>query len=132
MYLFITLSPGYAQTTDFIPGKMNNRIELALKEIQQADTNELSNLLIGIATEWATAGYLYQANKLLENAWSYQLANSKDYYYSFQSFQVLWKISGREPKNIPFELGTVEQIEQYNWEYLFFPRQVVADVSGKV
>jgi len=111
---------------------MNNRIELALKEIQQADTNELSNLLIGIATEWATAGYLDQANKLLENAWSYQLANSKDYYYSFQSFQVLWKISGREPKNIPFELGTVEQIEQYNWEDLFFPRQVVADVSGKV
>jgi len=33
----------------------------------------------------------------------------------------LWKISGKEPKNIPFELGTVEQIEQYNWEELFFP-----------
>jgi hypothetical protein len=121
--LFLALSPGYTQIPDFIPGKMSNRIELTLKQIQQADTNELSGLLIGTATEWATAGYLDQANKLLENAWSYQLANSKDHYYSLQSFQVLWKISGKEPKNIPFELGSVEQIEQYNWDKLFFPGQ---------
>jgi len=68
LYLFIALPPGYTQTPGFIPGKMSNRTELALKEIQQADTNELSSLLIGTATEWATAGYLDQANKLLENA----------------------------------------------------------------
>jgi hypothetical protein len=122
-YLLLTLIVKYSngQVANIQTNKINFSIETYIKEIQIADSSELGYLIIERANEWAAAGFIEEANKLLESVWKYHLVNPKETQFVLRNFKILWELSGKRPQNIREEIGTVEEIEQNNWDGLFSP-----------
>ena len=76
------------------------------------------------AVEWAIAGFVEEANRLLEQLWQFNFTHSRNLWLTDQGFQILWQISKKQPANIPFqtiEVSHIPEIEKDNWSTNFFP-----------
>jgi SMI1 / KNR4 family (SUKH-1) len=105
-----------------------------LRSIQSGDSDMVEFTVYDIATVWAAAGFIQQANRLLTRLWSYHIKDPNDFRYFNDGFRILWALSGKQPDHIPFPVKPVDEIVQDNWDGLFnrFPgiSPVVPDSIG--
>lgn len=98
-----------------------NDIGRLLKEIQSQDIESVYCHIYEKAIEWVTAGFVQEANNLLEHLWSLKLPHSRECWLSDQGLQIVWELQNKQPAMIPFQFVTVTEIEKENWERLFSP-----------
>jgi hypothetical protein len=98
-------------------------MEVCLLRIKSRPLDEIGYEVYDIASTWAAAGFIQQANALLSRFWSYRIVNPNDFKYANDGFRVLWVLSGHQPDSIPFERRNVDEIVQENWDGLFYPGQ---------
>lgn len=94
-------------------------LEEQLNDIQSGDTNDVASTVYDIATTWAAAGFIDQANQLLSRFWGYKTKDPDDFTHTNDGFSVLWALSGKKPGYIPFDQNAVNDIVQANWDDLF-------------
>src|SRR5436190_17677697 len=98
--LIVTSNNNFDRTNTII---MKRGIGSLLKEIQSEQAIETIYIRISEkAGEWMVAGFIEEANKLLEGLWSYHIPHSADLWLSDEGFQVIWSVSGIQPPTIPF------------------------------
>jgi hypothetical protein len=91
------------------------------RTIQSGSLEYLGYSIYDIATGWALAGYIDQADSLLAKFWNYKTIDPYTFHNLNDGFCVLWALSGKHPANIPFSPTPVSQIVQDNWDGLFYP-----------
>ena len=92
-----------------------------LKEILSDDIEWVYVHISNKAIEWAIAGFIDEANNLLEQLWKFKIPHSGHLWLPDEGLQVLWTVSNKKPSNIPFEFKDINQIEQENWSRVFYP-----------
>ncbi|HVX49401.1 MAG TPA: SMI1/KNR4 family protein [Chitinophagaceae bacterium] len=90
-----------------------------LKEIQSSEIETVYIHVTNKAVEWAVAGFIDTANRLLEKLWSFGTPHSGHLWVPDQGFIVMWRLSGKKPANVPFEEHDITQIEKINYDGLF-------------
>jgi hypothetical protein len=90
-----------------------------LQRIQAGPYDELQDAVYNMANIWATAGFIGQASRLLNDFWHYKTVAPGELHYHHEGFMLLWALSGVHPDSIPFPLETVDDIVQKNWDNLF-------------
>lgn len=91
--------------------------KLALKFIRNESDAGMYCVVTNEALFLATAGYLEDANRILETLWSFKWPHSEDCWMPDQSLTVLWATAGKYPENIPFEIKSLDAIEISHREY---------------
>ncbi|QHT68343.1 hypothetical protein GXP67_17695 [Rhodocytophaga rosea] len=86
-------------------------IKKLLNEILSDDLENVYMHITTKAAEWAAAGFVEEANNLLEQLWSFNIPHSKHVWLQDEALQVIWELSGKQPKNIPFTFKDVSEIE---------------------
>jgi hypothetical protein len=94
-------------------------MESQLRRLQCDDAEGVGYTIYDIATTWAAAGFIDQANLLLTEFWDYKIRDPDDFKYANDGLRVLWALSGKQPAAVPFKLKPIDKIVQYNWDYLF-------------
>jgi hypothetical protein len=113
---------------------MKKNISALLKEIKSEEIETVYIATSHKAVEWAVAGFMQEANRLLETLWSYGTPHSGHLWVPDQGLMVMWEVSGIYPSNIPFPLNDTASIEAGNFTGLFTPSwakqftQTIADV----
>jgi hypothetical protein len=92
-----------------------------LKEILSDDIEWVYVHISNKAIEWAIAGFIDEANNLLEQLWKFKIPHSGHLWLPDEGLQVLWMVSNKKPANIPFEFKDINLIEQENWSRVFYP-----------
>ena len=95
-----------------------------LKQIVSDDIEWVYIHITEKAVEWAIAGFIDQANHLLERLWKFNIPHSGNLWLTDQGFQVLWQVSKKQPAGIPFQFvdtSKIPEIEEDNWVSNFFP-----------
>jgi hypothetical protein len=92
-----------------------------LKEIQSIELEWVYIHISNKAVEWAVAGFIAEANKLLESLWSHGLPHSGHLWIPDEGLQIIWEVSGIRPANPPFPFKDISKIENENWQRLFTP-----------
>ena len=85
-----------------------------LKTIQSEDTERVYISIYEKAIKWAIAGFMAEANNLLENLWSYKLPHARDLWVPDEGLQVMWEVTKTKPSNIPFTFNDITAIENEN------------------
>ena len=101
------------------PHTWQTTMESQLRRIQCDDTDGVGYAIYNIATTWAAAGFIEQADRLLTKFWDYKIKDPDDFKYANDGLRVLWALSGKQPASVPFKLKPIDKIVQYNWDYLF-------------
>lgn len=89
----------------------------ALKKIQSAEDNWMYQDVTLAALHMATAGYLEEANELLECLWKHKWPHTEDVWLPDQSFEVLWYADGNRPVSAPFASKPIDIIELAHRKY---------------
>jgi SMI1 / KNR4 family (SUKH-1) len=92
-----------------------------LKEILSDDIEWVYVHITDKAIEWAVAGFIGEANKLLEQLWKFNIPHSEHLWIPDEGLQIMWQISNKLPNNIPFQFKEVSEIETENWSRNFYP-----------
>jgi hypothetical protein len=92
-----------------------------LKEILSDDIEWVYVHITNKAIEWTVAGFIDEANQLLEQLWKFNLPHSENLWLPDEGLQIMWQVSNRQPTNIPFQFKEVSEIEDENWSRNFFP-----------
>lgn len=92
-----------------------------LKEILSDDIEWVYVHISNKAVEWAVAGFIDEANNLLEQLWKFKIPHSGHLWLPDEGLQVLWTVSNKKPSTIPFEFKDINQIEEENWSRVFYP-----------
>lgn len=92
-----------------------------LKQILSDDIEWVYVHISEKAIEWAIAGFVDEANNLLEKLWAFNIPHSGNLWLPDEGLQVLWTLSDKRPVNIPFSFKDISQIEQENWSRVFHP-----------
>ncbi|MEI6946721.1 hypothetical protein V9K67_05920 [Paraflavisolibacter sp. H34] len=92
-----------------------------LQEIASGDLEQVYISIYYKAVDWAVAGFLQEANSLLEQLWKSGFPHSRHLRLADEGFQVLWELSGRHPSHVPFPLKSIAEIEADNWSGIFYP-----------
>lgn len=91
-------------------------INKLLQQIQSDDEETFYIAITQKAMEWMTAGFVAEANALLEVLWSQNIPHTRNVGWSDKALLVMWKVSNQYPSRIPFEQKNIKQIEIENWE----------------
>lgn len=82
----------------------------------ERDDERVYELVTDAAVYLATAGFLAEANRLLEGLWSHGRPHTKNVWYQDRALMVLWHHSGQSPKSLPFEIEPIDDIEiRHRW-----------------
>jgi hypothetical protein len=92
-----------------------------LKEILSDDIESVYVQITNKAIECTVAGFIDEANKLLEQLWKFNIPHSEHLWIPDEGLQVMWQISNKLPNNIPFQFKEISEIETENWSRNFFP-----------
>lgn len=92
-----------------------------LKEISSGDLEQVYIHITNKAVEWVVAGFIDEANSLLEQLWNFKIPHSRHLWLSDEGLQVMWTVSGKRPSAIPFVCKDINEIEQENWSRFFYP-----------
>lgn len=92
-----------------------------LKEILSDDIEWVYVHITNKAIEWTVAGFIDEANQLLEQLWKFNIPHSGHLWLSDEGLQIMWQISNKQPANIPFQFKEVSEIETENWSRNFYP-----------
>ena len=95
-----------------------------LKQISSDDIEWVYVHITEKAVEWAIAGFIDEANRLLEQLWKFNIPHSGNLWLTDQGLEILWKVSNKRPSNVPFqtiEVSDIPKIEEDNWSSSFFP-----------
>jgi hypothetical protein len=92
-----------------------------LKQISSDDIERIYMHISNKAVEWAIAGFIDEANYLLEKLWAFNIPHSGHLWLPDEGLQVLWTLSDKRPVNIPFYFKDISKIEQENWSRVFYP-----------
>lgn len=87
-----------------------------LKQILSDDEEHMYMAVTQRAMEWMTAGFVTEANTLLEILWSHNLPHTQYVWLSDESLQMMWELSNQYPQRFPFELQSTKEIEIENWQ----------------
>lgn len=97
------------------------KIESLLDEIRSDEIQTVYEAVTFKAAEWAVAGFINEANYLLEQLWKFGLAHSDNLNMLDNGFIVLWHVSNKQPASIPFKMEDIQAIEKENWNSIFYP-----------
>lgn len=92
-----------------------------LKEILSDDIEWVYVHITNKAIEWTVAGFIDEANQLLEQLWKFNIPHSGHLWLPDEGLQIMWQVSNRQPANIPFQFKEVSEIETENWSRNFYP-----------
>ena len=92
-----------------------------LKKILSDDIEWVYVHISDKAVEWAIAGFIDEANNLLEKLWAFNIPHSGHLWLPDEGLQVLWTLTNKQPVNIPFSFKDISQIEEENWSRVFYP-----------
>jgi hypothetical protein len=90
-----------------------------LKEILSDDIEWVYVHISIKAVEWAIAGFIDEANNLLEQLWRFNIPHSGHLWLSDEGLQVVWTLTDKRPLTIPFEFKEITKFEDENWSRLF-------------
>lgn len=90
-----------------------------IKEIKSEEIERVYINVTNKAVEWAVAGFIDEANLLLEKLWSFGTPHSGHLWVPDQGLLVMWQLSGKRPKQIPFAEQDIAAIEKLNFNGLF-------------
>jgi hypothetical protein len=93
-------------------------MEANLRNLQWDDSDGLANTVYDIASAWAAAGFMKQANQLLALSWNYGLKDPNYFEHINDGFSVMWNLSGERPERTPFKEKSVDEVVQDNWDDL--------------
>ena len=79
------------------------------------------------AMEWMAAGFVTEANTLLETLWSHNIPHTQNLWITDESLQIMWELSNQYPQHFPFELKTIQEIETENWQRNITSNQLFID-----
>jgi hypothetical protein len=96
-------------------------IKSLLQEIQSGDIDFIYIHITEKAIEWVSAGFIEEANTLLEQLWKFKIPHTRDVWLIDEALQVVWEINSKQPEEIPFKLKEISGIEQENWQRNFYP-----------
>ena len=85
-----------------------------LKEILSDDIEWVYVHVTNKAVEWAVAGFIDEANNLLEQLWQFKISHSGHLWLPDEGLQIMWQISNKIPANIPFQFKEISEIENEN------------------
>jgi hypothetical protein len=113
--------------------KPSFKTQKLLNSIRADDSDVVYRDICIKAAEWASCGFMSEANHLLDVLWQYDSKNFDKDRRINEGFQVMWKASGLAPKTkIPFELSDIKKIEKKNLDYFLKPYGMPAiDDLGK-
>lgn len=94
-------------------------ITTLLKEIKSEEIERAYINTIDKAVEWAVAGFIDEANMLLEKIWSFGTPHSGHLWVQDQGLIVMWHLSGKRPGSVPFEQQDIAAINHANYSGLF-------------
>jgi hypothetical protein len=94
-------------------------MEATLWRIQSDDAEGVGHAVYDIASTWAAAGFIEQANQLLTLFWTYKTEDPNHFVHTNDGFSVMWALSGKRPADIPFRMKPIDEIVQDNWDDLF-------------
>ena len=92
-----------------------------LKEILSDDIEWVYVHISDKAIEWAIAGFVSEANNLLEQLWKFNIPHSGHLRLQDEGLQILWQLSKKQPANVPFQFKEILEIETENWSRNFHP-----------
>jgi hypothetical protein len=117
-FLFFTqyLTPGPTPSLPF--HTWQSTMEAHLRRLQSADADGVGFTVYEIASTWAAAGYMEQANQLLTLLWNYNIRDPDYFEHINDGFSVMWALSGKRPARIPFRTKSIDEIVQDNWDGL--------------
>lgn len=92
-----------------------------VKEILSDDIEWVYVHITNKAIEWSVAGFIDEANNLLEQLWKFNIPHSPHLWLPDEGFQIIWQVSNKYPANIPFQFKEVSEIEGENWSRNFMP-----------
>lgn len=115
-------TPGNAPASTASGHDLNDMLKNHLQYIQSGSADRVTYEVYDIAATWAAAGFMDQANYLLETYWAYKPAPA-DTRYIQDAFTVLWAVSGKRPAAVPFEERELRYIEQENRDATLNPHQ---------
>ncbi|MBO9564902.1 MAG: hypothetical protein J7621_19150 [Niastella sp.] len=92
-----------------------------LKEILSDDIEGAYISITEKAVDWALAGFIDEANNLLEQLWQFKLDHSGDLRLPDEGLQILWLVSRKKPSYVPFAFKFIDPIEKGNWVDVFYP-----------
>ena len=104
---------------NYLPVMSIINIRGLLKQIISDDLDRVYENVSGRALEWAAAGFIEEANSLLEKLWAFNIPHSRSLCLIDEGLQIIWKISKKTPQNIPFILKTIAAIEASCWSRTF-------------
>ena len=96
-------------------------IKNLLQEIISGDIEWVYIHITQHAVEWAAAGFIEEANNLLDQLWKFNISHSRNLWLNDEGLQVMWEVSGKRPDKIPFQMKDISEIEKENWERNFYP-----------
>jgi hypothetical protein len=91
-------------------------IENLLRQILSEDEETAYMAVAHKAMEWMAAGFVTEANQLLQTLWSFNIPHTSSLRLGDESFMVMWEVSGQYPAGIPFEQKDIDQVEMENWD----------------
>lgn len=94
-------------------------MESQLMRLQSENADELGYTVYEIATTWAAAGFIEQANQLLTLFWDYKITDPNSFEHINDGFSVMWALSGKHPAHIPFGMKSIDEIVRDNWDGQF-------------
>lgn len=92
--------------------------KIALKFIRTGSDSDMYDIVTDEALFLATAGYLKEANRILETLWSFKWPHSENCWLPDQSFEVLWAAAGKRPQSAPFPPKSLDEIELAHRHYM--------------
>jgi hypothetical protein len=90
----------------------------ALRSIQSADDEQMYRTVTQAGVYLATAGFLEEANSLLDRLWSSGWPHDPNCWLDDRALTVLWHAAGRWPPTAPFVPAPIDQIEVAHREYM--------------
>ena len=124
-------TPGNAPASTASGHDLNDMLKNHLQYIQSGSADRVTYEVYDIAATWAAAGFMDQANYLLETYWAYKPAPA-DTRYIQDAFTVLWAVSGKRPAAVPFEERELRYIEQENRDAALNPHQWSATFTTRL
>jgi hypothetical protein len=93
-----------------------------LKEILSDDIEDVYISITEKAVNWVLAGFIDEANDLLEQLWQFKLDHSGHLWQTDEGLQILWLVSRKKPSYVPFAFKFIDPIEKENWSDVFYPK----------
>lgn len=116
------MSPSHEQLQRYLLTMAKPSTKKLLKEIQSNDLEQVEISITNKAIEWATAGFVEEANQLLIQLWQFNIPHSKNLWLADEALQVMWQVSKKQPGHVPFPFKETLTIETENWSRNFQPK----------